>query len=72
MAIVPKKFTANATHTTAMARSMGQISSAYSFDWVRPSGRVIAADTMMSCHPQKWKRDRKSLHIRVLSSRCNE
>jgi cytochrome c oxidase cbb3-type subunit I/II len=31
---IAKKFTANATHTTAIARSMGHSSSAYSLPWV--------------------------------------
>ncbi len=70
--MVPKKLTANATHTTAMARSIGQMSSAYSFDCVRPRGRVMAAATMMACQPQKWNRDSARLHIGVLSSRCIE
>ncbi len=69
---MPKKFTAKTTHTNVIATSMGQMSSAYSFDCVMPRGSVIAAPTMMSCHPQKWMRLSTSLNIRVLSRRCME
>jgi hypothetical protein len=72
MAMVPKKFTAKMTQTTVMAMSMGQISSAYSFDWVIPSGSVMAAATMMPCQPQKCSLDRRSEYIRTFSKRCIE
>ncbi len=72
IASVQKKLTPNATHTTAIAMSIGQMSSAYSFAWVRPSGRVIAAATMMACQPQKLNRLRKSDAMRAFSSRCVE
>ena len=62
--------TANTTQTTVIAMSMGHSSSAYSFDVVTPSGSVIAAETMMACHPQKWTRLIVSLNIRALHSRC--
>jgi hypothetical protein len=51
--MVPKKLIAKATHTTAIAMSIGHSSSAYSLACVKPSGSVIAADTMIACHPQK-------------------
>jgi len=66
MKLMPK----NTTHTTAIIRSMGQISSAYSFDWVNPKGRVSAAHTMIVCHPQKWRLLSRSDHILALHSRC--
>jgi hypothetical protein len=47
-AIVPKKLIANTTQMSVMAMSIGQISSAYSWVWVKPSGSVSAAETMMS------------------------
>src|ERR1039458_6732753 len=72
LTIVPNKFTANATHTTAMATLIGHSSSAYSLLVVNPSGRVIAAATMMSCHPQKLNQLKKSLNIRALHSRWSE
>ncbi len=70
--MVPKKLTAKMTQTTAMAMSIGHSSSAYSLPWVKPSGRVIAAATMISCQPQKWRRLSRSLNIRALSSRWVE
>ena len=72
MAMVPKKLIAKITHTRVIAQSIGQMSSAYSWVWVRPNGSVSAAETMMSCQPQKWRRDSVSFHIRVLSRRCIE
>ncbi len=69
---VPKKLMANATHTTAMAMSIGHSSSAYSLPLVNPVVRVSAAATMISCQPQKLNQDRKSLNIRALHSRCVE
>ena len=56
----------------ATAMSMGQMSSAYSLLRVRPSGSVIAAATMISCQPQKWSFDRKSLASRAFTRRCVE
>lgn len=70
--MVPKKFTAITTQITAMAMSMGQMSSAYSLDWDRPAGRVMAAATMMACHPQKWTLESTSLNMRVFSRRWME
>ena len=70
--MVPKKLTAKTTHTTAIAMSIGHSSSAYSLAWVKPSGSVIAAATMMSCQPQKCRRLSRSLNMRALSSRCVE
>jgi hypothetical protein len=70
--IVAKKFQAKTSQITAMAMSIGHSSSAYSRLWVIPSGRVIAAETMMSCQPQKWIFPSRSECIRVLSSRCIE
>ena len=69
---VPKKLMANTTQITVIAMSIGQISSAYSFDWVNPSGRVMAAATMIPCHPQKWTLERVSLNILVFRSRWVE
>ena len=51
--IVPIKFQPNATQITAIAMSKGHSNSAYSLEVVIPSGKDIAAPTMMSCHPQK-------------------
>ncbi len=70
--MVQKKLTANTTQTTAMAMSMGQISSAYSLPWVRPSGRVRAAATMISCQPQKLTQLRVSLAMRAFNNRWVE
>ena len=70
--IVAKKLTANSTHTTAIAMSIGHSSSAYSFDWVMPNGKVSAAETMIACQPQKWILLSLSLHIRALSRRWLE
>ena len=71
--MVPKKLTANTTHTTAIAMSIGHSSSAYSLAWVKPSGSVSAAATMISCQPQKWMRaQRRRENIRALSRRCVE
>jgi hypothetical protein len=69
---MPKKFTAKVTHTTAMAMSMGHSSSAYSLPSVKPSGRVKAAETMMSCQPQKWIFDSVSESGRAFTRRCVE
>ncbi len=55
-----------------MAISMGHSNSAYSFDVVYPKGNVIAAATMIACHPQKLKLLRKSLAILVFNNRCKE
>ena len=70
--MVPNRFTANATQTTAMAMSIGHSSSAYSLLVVKPSGSVIAAETMIACQPQKLNQLRKSLNMRALQSRCSE
>jgi hypothetical protein len=51
-AIVMKNTIANATHTTAISRSIGHSSSAYSLDCVMPRGKVMAASTIMACQPQ--------------------
>ncbi len=71
-ASVQKKFTAKTTQTTAIAMSIGQISSAYSLPWVSPRGSVSAAPTMIACQPQKWTQLRASEAMRVFSSRCVE
>ena len=63
---------AKTTHTSVTRMSMGHSSSAYSLDWVIPSGKVTAAKTMMSCQPQKWILVSASLAMRVLSRRCDE
>lgn len=52
--------------------SMGQMSSAYSFPWVKPIGRVMEAPRMMSCQPQKWILERRSEAMRHLQSRWSE
>ena len=70
--MVPNRFTANTTHTSTTAMSIGHSSSAYSLACVQPSGRVTAAETMMSCQPQKWMALSRSLNIRAFSSRCDE
>ena len=70
--MVPKRFTVKATHTSAMAMSMGHSSSAYSLLEVRPSGSVIAALTMMACQPQKLIQLKASLNMRALHSRWSE
>jgi hypothetical protein len=49
--------------------SIGHSSSAYSLAWVKPSGSVSAAATMMSCQPQKWRFESRSENIRALSRR---
>ncbi len=54
-ASVPKNTTAYETQTTAINRSIGHSSSAYSFACVMPSGNVIAAATMTACQPQNVK-----------------
>ena len=61
-----------ATQTKAIAISIGHSNSAYSFELVYPSGSVIAAATIINCHPQKLKLLKKSLAIRVFNNRCNE
>jgi phage portal protein BeeE len=70
--MVPMRFTVKATHTMVMAMSMGHSSSAYSLLEVRPSGRVIAALTMMACQPQKLSQLKKSENMRALSRRWSE
>jgi hypothetical protein len=70
--MVPKTLTANTTHTSAIATSIGHSSSAYSLDCVIPRGSVMAADTMMACQPQKCRRLSASLNIRALSRRWME
>ena len=70
---VPKKLTPKKpTQTTAIARSMGHSSSAYSLPCVTPKGSVRAAETMMSCQPQKWRLLSRSLNMRALQSLCVE
>ena len=56
----------------ATAILIGQISSAYSLPRENPSGSVIAAATMMSCHPQKWSCERKLLANRAFTKRWVE
>ena len=70
--MVQKKFTAKTTQITAIAMSMGQISSAYSLPCVRPKGSVSAALTMMSCQPQKFSQLRTPDAMRALRRRCVE
>ena len=72
IASVQKKFTANATQTRTTAMSRNHSSSAYSFDCVMPSGSVIAAPRMISCHPHRWTLLKRSDAMRVFSSRCVE
>jgi hypothetical protein len=69
---VAKKLNAKTSQITVMAIAIGHSSSAYSFDIVNPSGSVIAADTMIACHPQKWIRLMRSLYMRTLQRRCVE
>ncbi len=52
--------------------SIGHSSSAYSLLVVKPNGSVRAADTMMSCQPQKWIVESRSLNMRALHRRCSE
>ena len=52
--------------------SIGHSSSAYSLAAVMPSGRVIAAATMISCQPQKWTDDKMSDASRAFANRCVE
>ncbi len=59
-------------HTSAIAMSMGHSSSAYSLLVVNPNGKVSAADTMMSCQPQKCSVLSRSLNMRALQSRWRE
>ena len=70
--MVPIMFQPKVTHTMAMRMSMGHSSSAYSFEVVKPRTRVMAANRMMSCHPQKLMALRVSLYILVFSSFCME
>ncbi len=70
--MVPKKFTANTTQTTAIATSIGQISSAYSLRLGQAQRQRDRGGDDDRCQPQKWMRDRASLHIRILSRRCSE
>ena len=70
--MVPRRLTVKATQTTAMAISMGHSSSAYSLLLVKPSGRVMAALTMIACQPQKLNQLSKSLNMRALQSRWSE
>ncbi len=51
--MVPIRLMPNTTQTRVMAMSIGHSSSAYSLLVVKPSGSVSAADTMISCQPQK-------------------
>ena len=51
---------------------MGQMSSAYSLPRVRPAGRVMAAERMMSCQPQKWIAESRFEAVRHLHRRCVE
>ena len=51
-ASVPKNTTPNATHTTAISRSMNHSGSAYSFACVMPKGIVAIASTITACQPQ--------------------
>jgi hypothetical protein len=70
--MVPNRFTVKATHTTAMAMSIGHSNSAYSLLVVNPRGSVMAADTMMAFQPQKLNQLNTSLNMRALHSRCSE
>ena len=49
---------------------MGHSSSAYSLPCVKPSGSVTAADTMISCQPQKTNEARPSEISRTWQVRC--
>ena len=70
--VVPKQLKAKTSQITAIAMSMGHSSSAYSLPWVMPSGRVMAAATMIACHPQKWMLLSTFEYIGVFRSRCIE
>jgi hypothetical protein len=52
---VPRNTIAYDTQTTAISRSIGHSSSAYSLPLVMPAGSVIAASTMTACQPQNVK-----------------
>ena len=49
--MVPKKTIAYDTQTTAISRSIGHSSSAYSLACVMPSGSVMAASTITAFQP---------------------
>ena len=70
LTIVPKNTTAYATHTTAISRSIGHSSSAYSLLGVMPSGSVIAASTMTACQPQNVNAASLSENSRTWQVRC--
>ena len=62
----------NMTHIIVIAISIGHSSSAYSLLDVSPRGRVIAAETIINCHPQKCILLNSELNILALASRGNE
>jgi hypothetical protein len=70
--MVPNRLMQKITQTTAMAMSIGHSSSAYSLLEVKPSGSVIAAETIMAYQPQKFNQLNASLNVRALHSRCKE
>ena len=64
--IVPIILIPKTTQIRVMAISIGHSSSAYSLLVVIPSGRVIAAATIINCHPQKWILLNRLLNILAL------
>ncbi len=70
MPTVPKKTTAYDTQTTAISRSIGHSSSAYSFPLVMPSGSEIAASRITICQPMKVNIARPGMNSRVWQVRC--
>src|SRR5690606_40380703 len=69
-AMVPKKTIAYATQTAVINRSIGHSSSAYSFDWVQPMGREIAAATITACQPQNTKLASRGANSGACEVRC--
>jgi len=55
-----------------MAILIGHSSSAYSLLVVMPIGKVMTAERMIACQPQKWKRARAREGMGALSRRCIE
>ena len=58
----------NTTQIKTTAISIGHSSSAYSFEVIIPRTKVTAADTMMSCQPQKCILPNNLLYISALSN----
>src|SRR5678815_2563017 len=70
--MVPNMFIPKTTQITVIRISNGHSNSAYSLAVVIPHSNVIAASTIMDCHPQKWIFPNFLLHIGVFSKRGNE